>query len=837
MPCDNRNNESMTNYLCVLGELQNVLDTLPSNKVIMMGDFNADPIRRSRFWGLVENFSSDNGLIIEDLVLPRESFTFLSRAYNTTSWIDHVILSETIGVSSISIRYDWALYDHFPIVLEINSNSLNLQRNFQKKSEEPVHIQWSLLEKENHKKRYNMKVIKEMSSMSVCEDFNCADNHSASLDAYYNKLLTALKTASLLFASAGKKTQSKSIAGWNTHCKHKYREARDALNLWRQCGKPRGGNLFENMKATRKIFQKALKFCRFKEQQIKNQNMAKDLSEGKCKSFWRKVKKRRGDKVAAADKIDGVQGNKNIANLFAAKFKEITGTPNTSTASLPESPHGQTDPCTGFTTADVRQAVDKLNLGSGSDGIDARHLKYLDSVTILYLKRFFNACLIHSYIPQGMLNSIIHPRVKNKYGNSEDSKNYREVMLSSNLFKVFEYLLLPVLERTCFISHLMFGYRKKTSTTDAVMLFKEIISRYTSEGSTIYACFLDLSKAFERVDHGKLLRKIKKFKVPSHIYRMIEFILSYTRTSVKYEDEFSEIWQISRGVRQGGVLSAFLFSLYIEDILQAVANEESGCYIGIRKINVQAYADDIVIYCPTSAGLQKLLEKFWTCAREHDLVVNLDKTKVMKFGRKDNSVFTVGGNVIECTSEYKYLGVILSDDCSISKDMTRANTVLNKSVGMMLRQFGTVDLKVKIKLFNSLCVPLYGSQLWYNRGRASNSYKSLAVSYHHALKRIIGYPKYYSNHLTCQYLGCLTFEHMLNFTVLKYYMSLCSSLSPCLVGLHSFIRKFSSFKKDLDVIFRDKYQLHSIDDNDLDAIVSMLHYVQFREEASLFVGL
>ena len=78
---------------------------------------------------------------------------------------------------------------------------------------------------------------------------------------------------------------------------------------------------------------------------------------------------------------------------------------------------------------------------------------------------------------------------------------------------------------------------------------------------------------------------------------------------------------------------------------------------------------------------------------------------------------------------------------------------------------------------------------------------------------------------------------MLNFTVLIYYMSLCSSLSPCLVGLHSFIRTFSSFKKDLDVLFRDKYQLHSIDDNDLDAIISMLHYVQSREETSLFIGL
>ena len=165
---------------------------------------------------------------------------------------------------------------------------------------------------------------------------------------------------------------------------------------------------------------------------------------------------------------------------------------------------------------------------------------------------------------------------------------------------------------------------------------------------------------------------------------------------------------ISRGVREGGVLSAFLFSLYVEDILHAVINEESGCYIGIRKINIQAYAADIVIYCPTSIELQEN----WTCAREHDLAVNLDVMKAMKFGKN------------------------------------RANIALNKNVGTMLRQFGTVDFKIKIKLFNSLCVHLHGSQLWYNRRRALNSYKSLAVSYHNAPKRIIGHPKYYSNQLT-----------------------------------------------------------------------------------------
>lgn len=73
-------------------------------------------------------------------------------------------------------------------------------------------------------------------------------------------------------------------------------------------------------------------------------------------------------------------------------------------------------------------------------------------------------------------------------------------MLSSNLFKVLPYMLLRVTGKTYSFSLLQFGYEKKASTTDAFEIFKQIVSRYTTEGSTTYASLLYLSWAFERVD-------------------------------------------------------------------------------------------------------------------------------------------------------------------------------------------------------------------------------------------------------------------------------------------------------------------------------------------------
>ena len=88
-------------------------------------------------------------------------------------------------------------------------------------------------------------------------------------------------------------------------------------------------------------------------------------------------------------------------------------------------------------------------------------------------------------------------------------------MISNNLFnKVVEYALLPLFRRCINLSPFQLAFRNSTSTIMAAALVKETITRYISEGSTVYAGFLDLSKAFERVPHDKLLLKLKKKNVP-----------------------------------------------------------------------------------------------------------------------------------------------------------------------------------------------------------------------------------------------------------------------------------------------------------------------------------
>ena len=119
-------------------------------------------------------------------------------------------------------------------------------------------------------------------------------------------------------------------------------------------------------------------------------------------------------------------------------------------------------------------------------------------------------------------------------------------------------------------------------------------------------------------------------------------------------------WQIRQGVRQGGVLSAYLFTYYIDNILKFVFKEDVGCRIGINKFNILAYADDIVLKSPSAGGLRILLNVINDCINDHKLLINVIKTKVMVFRNKRKYVFKdlsfyLNGTILENVSSFKYL--------------------------------------------------------------------------------------------------------------------------------------------------------------------------------------
>ena len=177
--------------------------------------------------------------------------------------------------------------------------------------------------------------------------------------------------------------------------------------------------------------------------------------------------------------------------------------------------------------------------------------------------------------------------------------------------------------------------------------------------------------------------------------------MSRSRISVNFNGSFSEQWNIVRGVRQGGVTSAFLFNIYINDILDAISNLKVGCKIGINRINIIAYADDMILMAPSVRSLQLLINKISLLFDEYFLKINVQKTVVMCFKRTKNCVpknlkLYFKGHELTVVNNFKYLGCVLTSDLNDSFDIDRCSLSFTKSFGFLFRKFKSVNIDIGI---------------------------------------------------------------------------------------------------------------------------------------------
>ena len=199
-------------------------------------------------------------------------------------------------------------------------------------------------------------------------------------------------------------------------------------------------------------------------------------------------------------------------------------------------------------------------------------------------------------MPEQLRNCILVPIPKaNKDPANSDS--YRPISLASSLSKALEWCIIRRQYPEYFpTSGLQFGFKEIMSTTLCTGTVKNIISRYMHEGSSVFACFLDASKAFDLVNHEILFNRLLERNFPVHFTRF--FLTWYKDQRMCVKNAFSDSFPISNGVRQGGVhvLSPILFTIkfYIDDLLDDLRNRGVGCFWDSVFTGAMGHADDVV---------------------------------------------------------------------------------------------------------------------------------------------------------------------------------------------------------------------------------------------------
>ena len=125
--------------------------------------------------------------------------------------------------------------------------------------------------------------------------------------------------------------------------------------------------------------------------------------------------------------------------------------------------------------------------------------------------------------------------------------------------------------------------------------------------SPVYSCFLDASKAYDRVNHWTLFKKLLKRSISVIIVRILMFWYSNQNLCIKWGTQKSSFFTISNGVRRGGILSPVLFSIYMDDLSVLLSQSGIGCHIEGLCINHVFYADDLCLMAPCAIALQEHL--------------------------------------------------------------------------------------------------------------------------------------------------------------------------------------------------------------------------------------
>ena len=140
-----------------------------------------------------------------------------------------------------------------------------------------------------------------------------------------------------------------------------------------------------------------------------------------------------------------------------------------------------------------------------------------------------------------------------------------------------------------------YAYKKNNSTTLCSLMYLETLQYYRNCGCNVFSCLLDASKAFDRVHYGKLFNILLSKKLTICIIRMLLDCYVRQESRASWSSCYSDYFTMSNGVKQGGVLSAILFTLYLDKLLIRLKNSIVGCSINGCYTGSLSYDDDITL--------------------------------------------------------------------------------------------------------------------------------------------------------------------------------------------------------------------------------------------------
>jgi len=730
-PCSGSDNRLTVCY-DLIADISSWCDRYSLCNCVIAGDFNTSLDSRDAVGVCLSTFLHKYNLSRCDNLFPAEKrATYVNVSLGHESCIDYILSSCPNDVDNFRILDpDVNFSDHLPLVANfvlpaaVSGLSDNSGQSQSKGSLSAVQSQlrWDKADRGSY---YSYTGVHLQSVVHLIDNalyefesglVTLYSSHDF-IERIYMFVISILDSGSKLFVPVHRKGFFK--FWWDEELSILKEASIEAEKLWKAAGKPRQGPIFSRRQSCRRQYK-----VRIKEKDKANTAAyTNDLHDALLKknndAFWQSWRSK-FETRSKCDQVDGKVDPNIIAYNFASHFKEAFSCNNSRTADQRKEEYltMRKEYCglpsidiSSFDTELVSNVITGLKHGkaAGIDGLSAEHLFYCHPCLSVILSKLFQLMLLSNYVPNGFRYNYIVPIPKPKeiYSKSLTCNDFRGIAISPVISKVFEHCITKRYE--CFLTTAdnQFGFKKGISCSHGIRAVRNIVDKYINGGNTANICALDLSKAFDKVNHHALFIKLMKRKIPVQLLCILEFWLTACFSCVKWKDVWSEYFCVQFGVRQGSVLSPILFAIYVDDLAKS----------SFLKFNsyIVLYADDILLLTPSVCELENLLR---LCEQElHylDMAINVKKSCCLRIGPRNNTncapIATLNGTSIPWVSEVRYLGIYIVRSQVFKCSLEHARKAFYRSANSILGKLGRIaSEEVVLQLITSKCIPvlLYG---------------------------------------------------------------------------------------------------------------------------------
>jgi len=827
------NNNHINSLIDFEAELELIFQTVKNRQkegyeCLILGDFNVDLNKHSTRSNLLQNYLNTFRYELKDQKHEMSvDYTYEMIRTNKKSkkieiihsFVDHVACpAGNSNITYIDVIEELGNNsDHnmilFKYILTVDTQMDNL---FTKPKKEKTHFNWA---DENFLDNYRKRITNKLNEsnykymLKELQNSKQKDKSSKLIDETHKELQRIIidcankahNELNLTIRSARMHKRRLINYWWNDELKEIYEKMKSTYIDYKN------SNYAEEFRTSyleqKKLFKLQKKF-NIQLKRNKTLKLINDMFKTNKTNFWRKVKKLQTNSTQIDAKLEEI--NNDYKKLFnernKSNFSKESEAKEKVEKLLNDYKTNESNECPisdskmKFIIKDKIKALSN-NKAIGITGLSNEMLKYglvpneatdeekendilIESIAIIY-----KAMICNQHVPPLFNVSIIKPLVKDCSKDTDNIGNLRGIAISDTIQNLYESVLEDTIRNEIKTDNKQMGFKSNNSCAHAIMVLKQTMNVARKFGHRLYIAAIDAAKAFDKVNRDILWSSMLKIGVSPIIVLAVLKYYEKSMMMVQLDDEFSKPFYTTVGVRQGGVLSPLLFSIYINEILEKLQELNIGYKVGNIMVDVLAYADDLLIITKSKLDLQIMLQKLSNLGNELEIKFNATKSMYMVFNKYHhrtvkeqrydewNGELLLAGSPIERVESFKYLGAMIHDSGRCRDHLEKRRKAVLAAVAK-ITTIGLcndiMNIKLKAEMFKTHVRPIimYAIENFDLNGGDIRKVKSAEGN---ALKRLIGIPTRCKSTDLFLSFGMMPSKERIEWSKLNHYKRMCSN--------------------------------------------------------------